>query len=64
MDSKLAHQAPFCGTLPSTRGNSWHRLDQRIFMEEAHECMNNGYLLSSKKIGSGAFSKVYLAYAT
>lgn len=26
--------------------------------------MNNGYLLSSKKIGSGAFSKVYLAYAT
>lgn len=26
--------------------------------------MDNGYLLSSKKIGSGAFSKVYLAYAT
>lgn len=26
--------------------------------------MDNGYLLSSKKIGAGAFSKVYLAYAT
>lgn len=26
--------------------------------------MSNGYLLSSKKIGAGAFSKVYLAYAT
>ncbi|XP_058300116.1 uncharacterized protein LOC131384225 [Hylobates moloch] len=28
------------------------------------ECKDNGYLLSSKKIGSGAFSKVYLADAT
>ena len=34
------------------------------FLEQVHECRDNGYLLSSKKIGSGAFSKVYLAYAT
>ncbi|DAA22925.1 TPA: testis-specific serine kinase 5-like [Bos taurus] len=40
------------------------KLDQRAFLEQVHECRDNGYLLSSKKIGSGAFSKVYLAYAT
>nr|XP_005897937.1 PREDICTED: testis-specific serine/threonine-protein kinase 5 [Bos mutus] len=40
------------------------KLDQRAFLEQVHECWDNGYLLSSKKIGSGAFSKVYLAYAT
>ncbi|XP_067112351.1 testis-specific serine/threonine-protein kinase 5-like [Osmerus mordax] len=28
------------------------------------ECRENGYLLSAKRIGSGAFSKVYLGYAT
>ncbi|EFB17017.1 hypothetical protein PANDA_011081, partial [Ailuropoda melanoleuca] len=32
--------------------------------EQVHECRDNGYLLSSRKIGSGTFSKVYLAYAT
>ncbi|XP_062935371.1 testis-specific serine/threonine-protein kinase 5-like [Cynocephalus volans] len=41
-----------------------HKLDQRTFMEQVRECRDKGYLLSSKKIGSGAFSKVYLAYAT
>lgn len=40
------------------------KLDQRAFLEQVHECRDNGYLLSFKKIGSGAFSKVYLAYAT
>lgn len=34
------------------------------FLEQVHECRDNGYLLSLQKIGSGAFSKVYLAYAT
>ncbi|XP_068840168.1 testis-specific serine/threonine-protein kinase 5-like [Capricornis sumatraensis] len=43
---------------------SRQKLDQRAFLEQVHECRDNGYLLSSKKIGSGAFSKVYLAYAT
>lgn len=33
-------------------------------MEQVRESKENGYLLSSKKIGSGAFSKVYLGYAT
>ncbi|KAM7317221.1 hypothetical protein ACRRTK_023523 [Alexandromys fortis] len=61
---KLAHQVPFCGTLPSLRSNSRRELHQRVFTEQVRECMDNGYLLSSKKIGSGAFSKVYLAYAT
>lgn len=46
------------------RSNSRRKLDQKVFIEQVRECMNNGYLLSSKKIGSGAFSKVYLAYAT
>lgn len=32
--------------------------------EKAHECRENGYLLSSKRIGTGAFSKVYMGYAT
>ncbi|KAG5264783.1 hypothetical protein AALO_G00257980 [Alosa alosa] len=32
--------------------------------EKAYECRKNGYLLSSKRIGTGAFSKVYLGYAT
>lgn len=31
-------------------------------MEQVRECRDKGYLLSSK-IGSGTFSKVYLAYA-
>eukprot|EP00069_Balaena_mysticetus_P012317 bmy_07575T0 len=39
-------------------------MDQRAFMEQVCECRDNGYLPSSKKIGSGDFSKVYLAYAT
>ena len=38
-------------------------MDQRAFMEQVCECKDDGYLPSSKKIGSGAFSKVYLAYA-
>lgn len=32
--------------------------------EKAQECREHGYLLSSKRIGAGAFSKVYLGYAT
>ena len=32
--------------------------------ERAMECRENGYLLSAKRIGAGAFSKVYLGYAT
>ncbi|KAL2080061.1 hypothetical protein ACEWY4_023854 [Coilia grayii] len=32
--------------------------------DKAYECRENGYLLSSKRIGTGAFSKVYLGYAT
>uniref|UniRef100_A0A8D0LC95 non-specific serine/threonine protein kinase n=1 Tax=Sphenodon punctatus TaxID=8508 RepID=A0A8D0LC95_SPHPU len=38
--------------------------DRRAFVEQVRESKENGYLLSSKKIGSGAFSKVYLGYAT
>ncbi|KAM9165662.1 testis-specific serine/threonine-protein kinase 5-like [Pangshura tecta] len=38
--------------------------DRKTFMEQVHESKENGYLLSSRKIGSGAFSKVYLGYAT
>uniref|UniRef100_A0A452HQ20 non-specific serine/threonine protein kinase n=1 Tax=Gopherus agassizii TaxID=38772 RepID=A0A452HQ20_9SAUR len=38
--------------------------DKKTFMEQVHESKENGYLLSSRKIGSGAFSKVYLGYAT
>lgn len=38
--------------------------DRRMFQEQVRESKENGYLLSSKKIGSGAFSKVYLGYAT
>uniref|UniRef100_UPI004038E2B4 testis-specific serine/threonine-protein kinase 5-like n=1 Tax=Callospermophilus lateralis TaxID=76772 RepID=UPI004038E2B4 len=51
-------------TLPSMKGSGRLRLDHRTFIEQVRECMDNGYLLSSKRIGSGAFSKVYLAYAT
>ncbi|XP_069847958.1 testis-specific serine/threonine-protein kinase 5-like isoform X1 [Dipodomys merriami] len=46
------------------KGSGRRKLEQRTFMDQVRECMSNGYLLSSKKIGSGAFSKVYLAYAT
>nr|XP_054375253.1 uncharacterized protein LOC100446721 isoform X4 [Pongo abelii] len=60
---KLDHHAPF-HALPSVKGSSRQKLDQRNFTEQVHECKDNGYLLSSKKIGSGAFSKVYLADAT
>uniref|UniRef100_A0A3P8Z337 non-specific serine/threonine protein kinase n=1 Tax=Esox lucius TaxID=8010 RepID=A0A3P8Z337_ESOLU len=35
-----------------------------LLHERAAECRQNGYLLSAKKIGTGAFSKVYLGYAT
>lgn len=62
--SELDCHAPFSGTLPSMKGSGRLRLDHRTFMEQVRECMDNGYLLSSKRIGSGAFSKVYLAYAT
>ncbi|XP_012578319.1 PREDICTED: testis-specific serine/threonine-protein kinase 5-like [Condylura cristata] len=46
------------------RGSSTRGLGQGAFMEQVQECRARGYLLSSKKIGSGAFSKVYLARAT
>ena len=46
------------------KGSARQKLDQLNFMEQVRECRDNGYLLSSRKIGSGAFSKVYLAYAT
>uniref|UniRef100_A0A8D2AL35 non-specific serine/threonine protein kinase n=1 Tax=Sciurus vulgaris TaxID=55149 RepID=A0A8D2AL35_SCIVU len=46
------------------KGSGRLRSDHRNFIEQVQECMDNGYLLSSKRIGSGAFSKVYLAYAT
>nr|XP_023397371.1 testis-specific serine/threonine-protein kinase 5-like [Loxodonta africana] len=46
------------------KGSSRHRLDQRAFMEQMRECRDKGYLLSLKQIGSGTFSKVYLACAT
>ncbi|XP_074843205.1 testis-specific serine/threonine-protein kinase 5-like [Carettochelys insculpta] len=38
--------------------------ERPTFAEQARESKANGYLLSSRKIGSGAFSKVYLGYAT
>uniref|UniRef100_H3B625 non-specific serine/threonine protein kinase n=1 Tax=Latimeria chalumnae TaxID=7897 RepID=H3B625_LATCH len=41
------------------------REERRIeYYDETRECQANGYLLSAKKIGMGAFSRVYLAYAT
>uniref|UniRef100_A0A667IJ65 non-specific serine/threonine protein kinase n=1 Tax=Lynx canadensis TaxID=61383 RepID=A0A667IJ65_LYNCA len=46
------------------KGRARRKLGRRNFMEQARECRDNGYLLSSRKIGSGAFSKVYLACAT
>ncbi|XP_064410090.1 testis-specific serine/threonine-protein kinase 5-like [Latimeria chalumnae] len=36
----------------------------KSLQDETRECQANGYLLSAKKIGMGAFSRVYLAYAT
>ncbi|XP_032659417.1 testis-specific serine/threonine-protein kinase 5-like [Chelonoidis abingdonii] len=39
-------------------------VDKKTFMEQVRDSKENGYLLSSRKIGSGAFSKVYLGYAT
>lgn len=45
------------------KGSSKRKLDQQVFLEQVHECRDKGYLLSSK-IGSSAFSKVYLAYTT
>ncbi|XP_064123755.1 testis-specific serine/threonine-protein kinase 5-like [Loxodonta africana] len=51
-------------SLPPMKGSSRHRLDQRAFMEQMRECRDKGYLLSLKQIGSGTFSKVYLACAT
>ncbi|KAK6324031.1 hypothetical protein J4Q44_G00063700 [Coregonus suidteri] len=44
------------GTRVEDSGKSLH--------EWTIECRENGYLLSGKKIGTGAFSKVYLGYAT
>lgn len=46
------------------KGSARRKLDQQNFTEQVCECRDNGYLLSSRKIGSGAFSKVYLAYTT
>ncbi|XP_063462578.1 uncharacterized protein LOC134730837 [Pan paniscus] len=60
---KLDHHTPF-HALPSVKGSSRQKLDHRTFTEQVRECKDNGYLLSSKKISSGAFSKVYLADAT
>ncbi|XP_006635900.2 testis-specific serine/threonine-protein kinase 5-like isoform X1 [Lepisosteus oculatus] len=37
---------------------------RKSLQEKAVECQENGYLLTAKKIGTGAFSKVYLGYAT
>ncbi|XP_076850134.1 testis-specific serine/threonine-protein kinase 5-like isoform X2 [Brachyhypopomus gauderio] len=34
------------------------------FHQKVAECRQHGYLLSAKKIGTGAFSKVHLGYAT
>ena len=53
---------PFRSALTSRRSDQTF-MDQRAFMEQVCECKDDGYLPSSKKIGSGAFSKVYLAYA-
>uniref|UniRef100_A0A8C8RIU1 non-specific serine/threonine protein kinase n=1 Tax=Pelusios castaneus TaxID=367368 RepID=A0A8C8RIU1_9SAUR len=46
------------------RSCSKREADRKTFMEQVQESKENGYLLSSRKIGSGAFSKVYLGYAT
>ncbi|XP_023044093.2 LOW QUALITY PROTEIN: uncharacterized protein LOC111523586 [Piliocolobus tephrosceles] len=59
---KLDHHTP-SHALPSVKGSSRQKLDQRTFTEQVHEGKDNGYLFS-KKIASGAFSKVYLADAT
>ncbi|XP_072855558.2 testis-specific serine/threonine-protein kinase 5 [Pogona vitticeps] len=49
---------------PAMKSFSKREADRRTFLEQVRESKENGYLLSSKKIGSGAFSKVYLGYAT
>ncbi|XP_032465486.1 serine/threonine-protein kinase par-1-like [Phocoena sinus] len=54
---------PFRSALTSGRSDQTF-MDQRAFMEQVCECRDNSYLPSSKKISSGAFSKVYLVYAT
>ncbi|XP_033058600.1 LOW QUALITY PROTEIN: testis-specific serine/threonine-protein kinase 5-like [Trachypithecus francoisi] len=59
---KLDHHTP-SHALPSVKGSSRQKLDQRTSTEQVHEGKDNGYLFS-KKIASGAFSKVYLADAT
>ncbi|XP_067416154.1 testis-specific serine/threonine-protein kinase 5-like [Emydura macquarii macquarii] len=46
------------------RSCSKREADRKTFMEQVRESKESGYLLSSRKIGSGAFSKVYLGYAT
>ncbi|KAF0883096.1 TSSK5 kinase, partial [Crocuta crocuta] len=46
------------------KGSARRKLGQQNFMEQVCECRNKGYLLSSRKIGSGTFSKVDLAYAS
>ncbi|XP_069478456.1 testis-specific serine/threonine-protein kinase 5-like [Ambystoma mexicanum] len=38
--------------------------EEQSLNEPIRECRSNGYLLSARKLGSGAFSKVYLGYAT
>ncbi|XP_030644290.1 testis-specific serine/threonine-protein kinase 5-like [Chanos chanos] len=40
------------------------RASDRSSQDKVTECRQHGYLLSAKKIGTGAFSKVYLGYAT
>ncbi|TKC44301.1 hypothetical protein EI555_001746, partial [Monodon monoceros] len=50
---------PFRSALTSGRSDQTF-MDQRAFMEQVCQCRDNSYLPSSKKISSGAFSKVYL----
>ncbi|KYO40926.1 testis-specific serine/threonine-protein kinase 5 [Alligator mississippiensis] len=45
------------------KSSSRHEADRKTLLEQARESKENGYLLSAKKIGAGAFSKVYLAHA-
>ncbi|XP_025070019.1 testis-specific serine/threonine-protein kinase 5-like [Alligator sinensis] len=45
------------------KSSSRHETDRKTLLEQARESKENGYLLSAKKIGAGAFSKVYLAHA-
>lgn len=55
--------SPCRGTLPSRKGNGRRQLELPAFLEQVRKCRDKGYLLSSRKMGSGAFSKVYLALA-